>query len=148
MGFATAVKTCLSKYAVFQGRASRAEFWWFELFMFLVPVVVSIISALLLGNMMTEVVSENAGPMGHGWGMMWGVHSVGILPHLISLALVLPNLAVSVRRLHDVGRSGWWLLIAFVPVIGFLVLLYWCVQPSDPHANSHGPSPYPYLPGA
>ncbi|MDQ0506306.1 DUF805 domain-containing protein [Xanthobacter agilis] len=148
MDFGTAVKTCLSKYAVFQGRASRSEFWWFELFLLLVPLVIAILSALFMGQMMTEVMTENDGPMGQGWGMMWGVHSVGILPHLVSLALFLPTLAVTVRRLHDVGHSGWWVLILFLPVIGFLVLLFWFVQPSDPRDNAYGPSPYPYPPAA
>lgn len=147
MDFLTAIKTCLSKYAVFQGRASRSEFWWFELFLVLVPLVVSIVSALFFGQM-TRVVMHDAGPMGQGWGMMWGVQSVGILPHLVGLALFLPTLAVAVRRLHDVGRSGWWVLLLLLPFIGFLVLLFWFVQPSDPHDNAYGPSPYPYLPAA
>jgi uncharacterized membrane protein YhaH (DUF805 family) len=57
------------------------------------------------------------------------------------LALLLPGTGVGVRRLHDVGRSGWWMLLYFVPLIGFLVLLYWNVQPSQPHANAYGEVP-------
>ena len=63
-----------------------------------------------------------------------------------SLLLFLPSLAVAVRRLHDVGRSGWWLFIMLVPLFGFLLLLFWWVQPSEPRDNAHGPSPYPLLP--
>ncbi|MCZ2497319.1 DUF805 domain-containing protein [Xylophilus sp. Kf1] len=60
---------------------------------------------------------------------------------VVTLALLLPSCAVSVRRLHDIGRSGWWLLLQFVPLIGFLVLLFWHVQPSEPQDNAWGPPP-------
>ncbi|MFG1294335.1 DUF805 domain-containing protein [Xanthobacter variabilis] len=147
MNFSTAVKTCLSKYVVFDGRATRSEFWWFELFVLLLPIAVSIIVALFMGPMVGGMQTETFGPMGHGWGMaMWGSYGFGFLPHLVSLALFLPNLAVGVRRLHDVGRSGWWLLIMFIPLIGFLVLLFWWVQPSEPRDNAFGSAPYPLLP--
>ncbi|MFG1401925.1 DUF805 domain-containing protein [Xanthobacter sediminis] len=150
MDFITAVKTCLSKYAVFQGRASRSEFWWFELFLLLVALAVPFIVALLFGGVMTEHMSAEAmGETGHGWGMMWGVGgAAGAIPHLVNLALFLPALGVTVRRLHDVGRSGWWVLLMAVPLIGFLVLLFWFVQPSEPRANAHGPQPLPALPAA
>lgn len=60
---------------------------------------------------------------------------------IAALALLLPALAVGARRLHDVGRSGWWLVLYFVPFVGFLVLLYWNVQPSQPQANAFGEPP-------
>ncbi|WP_454917840.1 DUF805 domain-containing protein [Xanthobacter sediminis] len=148
MNFITAIKTCLSKYAVFQGRATRSEFWWFELFLVLVGLAVPLISVLLMGPVVTEHVTIDDGAMGHGWGVMWAMGSVGVLPHLVNLLLLLPALAVSVRRLHDVGRSGWWVLIIFLPLIGFLVLLFWAVQPSEPRDNAYGPAPYPLLPAA
>ena len=99
MGFGEAIKTCFSKYVDFSGRATRAEFWWFMLFSFIVMFVVGFFGK--------------------------------VLGAIVSLAFLLPTLAVDVRRLHDVGRSGWWILIAFVPIIGFLLLLYWAVKPSD-----------------
>ncbi|MFG1479950.1 DUF805 domain-containing protein [Xanthobacter sp. V4C-4] len=147
MDFITAIKTCFAKYAVFQGRATRSEFWWFELFLVLVALTVPLAVVLLMGPVVSERVTMD-GPMGHGWGMMWASGGPGILPHLVNLLLFLPALAVTVRRLHDVGRSGWWVLIMMLPAIGFLLLLFWWVQPSEPRDNAYGPAPYPLLPAA
>lgn len=58
---------------------------------------------------------------------------------LATLALLLPALAVGARRLHDVRKSAWFLLLGFIPVLGFLILVYWCAQPGDPQANEYGP---------
>ncbi len=109
MTFSESIRVCLSKYANFEGRASRPEFWWFFLFAVLVEAAASILN-----------------------------HSLGALA---VLALLLPGLAAGARRLHDVGRSAWWLLIWLVPVIGPLVLLYWFVQPSAPGSNAYGDPP-------
>ena len=113
MGFAEAVTQGLSKYATFSGRARRSEYWWFLLFIVLVYAAAIAADAAL------------------GLMVLYGV---------AFFALLLPNLAVSVRRLHDVGRSGWWLLLTLVP-FGALVLLLWAVQDSAPGPNEHGPSP-------
>ncbi len=102
MGIAEAVTTCFSKYVNFQGRAKRSEYWWFQLFIVIVYVVL-----LVLGSVMDPSI-----PM--------------ILLGIFGLAIILPTLAVSVRRLHDQDKSGWWVLITFVPAIGgiwFLVLM-------------------------
>jgi len=103
-----AVKTCLNKYADFNGRAARPEFWWFFLFQLVVYIVASLIHGL--------------------------VYWVAVA------ALLLPGLAVGVRRLHDIGKSGWWVLLALVPIIG-LVLLYFAAQPGQPGSNDYGPQP-------
>jgi uncharacterized membrane protein YhaH (DUF805 family) len=108
MDFVQATKTCFEKYATFEGRAGRPEFWWFFLAQFLIMLVAS-----MLGD---------------------------ILSAIAALALVLPGLAVGARRLHDIGKSGWFLLLGLIPFIGFLVLLYFFVQPSGP-ANSWGAGP-------
>ena len=106
----------LKKYAVFQGRARRAEFWYFVLFNFIISFVLAFIEGLL---------AENS----------------GVLTGLYSLAILIPNLAVSARRLHDTGRSGWWLLIGLIPLIGAIVLIvFWC-QDSQPGDNEYGPNP-------
>lgn len=97
MDFAQAIKSCLSQYATFTGRAPRSEFWWFVLFQLLV---------LLVSGFISEIVYAIA-----------------------ALALLLPILAVGARRLHDIGRSGWWQLLSLTG-IGGLVLIYWWVQPS------------------
>jgi len=114
VSFADAVRTVFSKYATFSGRARRSEFWWFTLFAIIVYIVVGIIDAAI----------KNA-----------------ILGIIVGLALLLPSLAVTVRRLHDTGRSGWWILIGLIPFVGAIVLLVFECQDSQPGANAHGPSP-------
>jgi uncharacterized membrane protein YhaH (DUF805 family) len=109
----------LKKYADFTGRARRTEFWMFALFNFIVSLVLGIIDV---------VVGTTA-------------NGVGILQLLYSLAVLIPGLAVSARRLHDTGRSGWWLLLGLVPCIGAIVLLVFCVQDSQPASNQYGPNP-------
>jgi uncharacterized membrane protein YhaH (DUF805 family) len=106
--FKKAVKTCLNKYADFNGRAARPEFWWFFLFQVGVYVVASLIHGL--------------------------VYWVAVA------ALLVPGLAVGARRLHDIGKSAWWLLLALVPILG-LVLLYFAAQPSQQGSNDYGPQP-------
>jgi uncharacterized membrane protein YhaH (DUF805 family) len=111
MDFVTSIKTCLAeKYAEFNGRASRPEFWWFMLFCFVV-------------NML-------AGMIFRGW-----------ISTLISLALLVPSLAVGARRLHDIGKSGWFQLLGIIPVIGWAILIYWTVQPGHAGANQYGDAP-------
>ena len=106
MTFVESIKTCLSKYAEFDGRASRSEFWWWVLFVFLVSAAASTISSTLSG--------------------------------LFSLAVLLPNIAVAARRLHDIDRSGWFQLVALIPLIGWILMIYWCVQESK-EPNRFGP---------
>ena len=111
----------LEKYATFAGRARRREYWCFFLFYLLIYFALSILDSLF-------------GAFDHrrGVGLLGGVFAVGML---------IPSLAVGVRRLHDVGRSGWWLLIPVVPVIGLLVLLVFALKDGDPGPNGYGPSP-------
>jgi uncharacterized membrane protein YhaH (DUF805 family) len=96
MGFGEAVRTCLRKYVDFNDRARRAEYWWFVLFAILVGVAAGILDRLIAGD-----VAMRQGPI-----------SV-----ITSLALLLPSLAVSVRRLHDIDRTGWWIVIFYVVVV-------------------------------
>lgn len=135
MTFGAAVQSCLSKYATFTGRAPRSEFWWFWVFTILVDIAAVILGSMFFTGSFREL---GMGGMAHGWYM---VAYSNWLPGLAHLLLFLPSLAVAVRRLHDVGRSGWWLLVIFVPLFGFLLLLFWWVQPSEPHANAHGGNP-------
>lgn len=120
MSFGAAVSTCFSKYATFSGRARRSEYWWFVLLYSVVYVVGVVITAVTANTSVSAL-----GPI---------VLVVGIL------ALVLPLIAVAIRRLHDTGRSGWWYLLGLVPLIGAIVLLVFYVEDSHP-ANQHGPSP-------
>lgn len=109
----------LKKYAVFDGRASRSEFWFFVLVNFLIAVVLGFIEGIL--GMSSEF----------GYGPITGLYT---------LAIFLPAVGVAIRRLHDTGRSGWWLLLSFVPFIGALVLLVFYVLDSEPGSNQYGDS--------
>jgi uncharacterized membrane protein YhaH (DUF805 family) len=132
MDFQTSIRTCLQKYATFTGRARRSEFWWFVLFGILVNIAASIVDSILFGH------SSYSGMMGGG-GMHMG-YDGGIIGSIASLALLLPNLAVGARRLHDIGRSGWWMLIALIPVIGWILLIVWYARQSDAGENAFGPA--------
>ena len=117
MSFQDAVRICLTqKYIDFSGRARRSEYWWYALFSFAVQAVVSVID--------------------RGLGSQF-------LGALVSLALLAPSLAVAVRRLHDTGRSGWWLLLVLLPIIGWIALLVFYLQDSQ-GPNAYGPSPKAY----
>jgi uncharacterized membrane protein YhaH (DUF805 family) len=110
----------MRKYAVFSGRAQRQEYWMF--------VLLNIIIVLVLGVIEGILDSDSGG-------------SRGVLGTLYGLAVLIPGLAVSVRRIHDTGQSGWWLLIVLIPVIGAIILLIFMVQSSRPTRNQYGPSP-------
>ena len=112
----------LRQYVDFDGRARRTEFWMFVLFSTIIAIVLGVIDSLL------------------GWTFVAGTTS-GWLGLIYSLAVLLPSLGVSVRRLHDTGRSGWWLLIGLIPVIGGIVLIVFCATPGNVGANSYGPDP-------
>lgn len=104
----------LKNYANFSGRASKSEFWYFVLANFIISFVLSLIDKAI---------------------------GIQILSGLYSLAVLVPGLAVSVRRLHDIGKSGWALLIALIPFVGAIILIVWDVQAGQPDANSYGEVP-------
>ncbi len=106
MGFTDAIKTCFNKYVDFSGRASRPEYWWYALFVFLVSLAISALSRSASG--------------------------------LFSLITLLPSLAVGARRLHDTDRSGWWLLLWIIPIIGWIVLLVFMVIEGTSGDNKYG----------
>ena len=125
----------MRKYVTFSGRATRSEFWWFYLFTVLVNLVAtsqasSFVPTLLDGQDMTE--NESLYFLNNFFFLY--------LSTITSLILLLPSLAVAVRRLHDVGRSGWWILIAFT-VIGIIPLLIWYVTDTKDEENVYGPNP-------
>lgn len=122
MSFGQAVSSVFSKYATFSGRARRSEYWYWILFVVLLSVVAS-----LLDNVLKLRVAEGTP---YGW-----------ITVIVSLALLIPGIAVTVRRLHDTDRSGWWYLLTFVCGIGALIVLVFCIIDGTPGPNKYGDSP-------
>ena len=114
MNFMTAVSTCFKKYATFSGRASRSEYWYFTLFYMVVSAVLSLI---------------------------FQDQSMSALSTVFSLVTLVPTLAVSWRRMHDIGKSGAWSLLVLLPIIGTIIVLIWECKDSQPGSNAYGPNP-------
>jgi len=104
----------LKQYAVFAGRATRKQYWMF----FLINLLVAI-----------------------GVGIVAGIIHLSWLSSLYTLALIVPSIAVAVRRLHDTNRSGWWVLIALIPVVGWVVIIVFLAQKGGQGDNQYGPKP-------
>ena len=147
MTFIESVKTCFRKYAVFKGRATRSEFWWFQLFVIVTTIVATMFDNLILGY-------------------DWLESDVTPMAVLVDTLTVVPIAAVTARRLHDVGRSGWWQLpnflfyllyldvfldgfssSGFMSILIFGATIYWfglllfLIKDSQPHTNAYGPNP-------
>jgi uncharacterized membrane protein YhaH (DUF805 family) len=111
----------LKRYADFSGRSRRKEYWLFLLFIILVSVGVGVVEAAL--------------------GLAGTVGPYGAVSLLFAIAIIVPSIAVGVRRLHDTDRSGWWILISFVPIVGSIVLLVFYVLEGTRGPNRFGPDP-------
>jgi uncharacterized membrane protein YhaH (DUF805 family) len=116
------VRAITQDYATFEGRARRKEYWLFVLFYCLTFAVLLIVDGI------TGLLDKAVGV-------------IGLFSGLFVVATLVPLLAVTVRRLHDTNRSGWWILVKVIPVIGAIVLLVFTVQDSQPGANRFGPNP-------
>lgn len=101
----------LKKYAVFKGRARRAEYWYFFLFNFIVTILLAVIDDS---------------------GTLYGIYGLGV---------IVPSVAVGVRRIHDIGKSGWWLFIAFIPIVGTILLILDLAKDSQSGDNKYGSNP-------
>ena len=110
----------LKKYAVFSGRARRKEYWMFVLFNTIISIVLGIIDEI---------------------ARLYITENLGILSTIYTVAVLLPSLAVAIRRLHDTDHSGWWLFIALIPFIGAIILIIFYVQDSQFGENRFGPNP-------
>ena len=121
MNFFNAIKICFSKYATFAGRSSRYEFWYFNLFLIIGSIIAAIIDIIIFPDL---------------------VGAFSPLSTVFSLALLLPFVAVTARRMHDVNRSGWWQLIPLT-IIGIIPYTYWVTKKSDPQDNNFGSSSLP-----
>lgn len=119
MNFQQAINSCFQKYAVFTGRASRSEYWYWTLFTIVVTAVFELFGIIFTTN---------------GSPALW----VSVLSGIFGLGVLLPGLAVSVRRMHDIGKGGGWIFINLVPLIGWIWFIVLCCTPSEPGANRFG----------
>jgi uncharacterized membrane protein YhaH (DUF805 family) len=116
MNFGQSISTCMGKYGTFKGRASRSEYWWFYLF-----------TALM-----------SSGSTGFASAMFsFGDPMVDIFSSIVSLALFVPSIAAGSRRLHDIGKSGWWQLLWIIPIIGWIPLIIWLATETKPEENKY-----------
>ena len=126
MGFGQAVSSVFSKYATFSGRARRAEYWWFLLFSIIVLTI-----ALVVDNALgLKVVDDTNISFTVGWVYV-----------IVVLLLAIPNIAVTVRRLHDTERSGWWYLLAVICGIGAIIVFVFCLIEGTSGPNKYGADP-------
>ena len=114
MSFGEAISKCLNEYVTFSGRARRSEYWYFFLFNLIASFVASALDMAM---------------------------NMAVLQVLVALGLLLPSISVTVRRLHDKDKSGWWWWLGLIPIIGWIVLLVWFVQKGTVGANRFGPDP-------
>ena len=117
MNFQSSIKTCFNKFAVFSGRASRSEFWFFVLFGFLGGIIAIIIDVMIIGYPY-----EENGPINL----------------IFSVAIIIPSIAVAARRLHDINKSGWWQLL-WITIIGGILLIIWHATEGENKKNKFGP---------
>ena len=127
MGFVESIKICFSKYFVFSSRSTRSEYWYFSLF-WVIGVIIVVLVDFALNPELLEL--ETA----------WYDQPIGPVELIFNLAVIVPYISVTIRRLHDVNRSGWWWLIP-ITIIGIIPYLYWMIKPSDTSTNKYGSKP-------
>ena len=118
--FPEAVKFGFQRCMDFKGRSSRAEYWQFSLFFLLVDIIATAVDTVALGS---------------------GLGDIGLVATVWELAILVPGLALAVRRLHDINRTGWWLLLWFVILIGWIILIVWAIKRGNDGPNKYGPDP-------
>jgi len=114
MGFGQAISAGFSNYVNFSGRACRSEYWYWILFIIIADIVAAIIDQAL---------------------------GIQLVTGLFGLVTIIPNIAIAIRRLHDLDRTGWWILLGFIPLIGWIILLIWYVTKGTDGPNRFGPDP-------
>jgi len=126
MDFQTGLRSFWKRYRDFGGRSRRSEYWFIQLFLVVTNIAVAIIDLALMGWDVDRFIANGGGGI---VGLVW------------ILVTIVPALAVLVRRLHDTGKSGWWVLVGFLPLVGAILLLVFTVTDSSPGENKFGPSP-------
>ncbi len=129
MTFKESVSTCFNKYVTFSGRAQRSELWWFVVFVMAGSAVAGWLDTAIFGQNVMMV------------GDMSFAYTVGVLGTIFSLATLLPSIAVYVRRPHDLDKSGWWILIGIIPLVGIIILIVWFASKGTEGDNRFGPDP-------
>lgn len=129
MSFGQAVASYFQNYVNFSGRAPRSAYWWVFLFNVIVAIVASILDQSLG---IAYTIQGPTGPMSLGYGPIYSIYL---------LAVLIPSLALSVRRLHDRDKSGWWFLLVFIPIVGAIILLVWFMLKGTEGDNRFGPDP-------
>lgn len=119
MGFGDAIQKCLQNYATFSGRAGRAEYWWFLLFTFCISAVFSSLTIIFAKITFLAAI-------------------LTAMNYLVSFALLIPTLAVSWRRMHDIGKGGGWYFIIYIPLVGTIIWIVWCCRKGEPYLNRFG----------
>jgi len=110
-----------NKYATFEGRARRKELWYFQLMAYVIA------TGLLFIDVLTGTFNSDVG--------------MGLLSGIYGVAIIIPHIAISIRRLHDTNHSGWWLLLVVIPIVGWIILIIICTRDSTPEQNKYGPNP-------
>ena len=130
MTFSKSIMVCFAKFATFKGRASRSEHWWFFFFAIVASNFLIIVDSSLLYQSTTSPLEQNE-----------GVELISVLVDLaVLISLIIPLYAVRVRRLHDIGKSGWWVLLE-ITIIGWIPLLIWLSREGDRATNNYGAPP-------
>jgi len=119
--FGEAINVAFSKYATFQGRASRSEYWWYTLFVCLLSIGTAVLDIIIFGMQTVDPMNPVA------------IQPIGLI---VSLGLIIPGLSIAARRLHDTGRSGWWILLSFT-IIGIIPLFIWYVSKGNDEQNKY-----------
>jgi len=127
MTFVEAIRSCYSNYFTFSGRSRRSEYWWFLLFCVIVAVVIGLV--------------EGGGTTHVGDGVAMAAYQGGPIATVWSLVNFFPSLSVAVRRLHDLDKSGWWVLLILIPLVGAIILIVWFATKGTSGGNRFGPDP-------
>ena len=127
MNFFESIQICFKKYFDSMGRASRSEFWYFTLFCIIANFIAITLSAILQGMTFDDVLNDES-------------NFLGIIDMIVYFILLIPMFTVTWRRMHDINRSGWWILIT-ITIIGILLLLYWYCKKGDEGENKFGNNP-------
>ncbi len=138
------VDTIKQRYAQFSGRASRSEFWYFVLFSMIISILLGILDSVLGTGYTYEMDTVTMATETAEAATVTVKQTIGYMQSLYGLLVLIPTIAVSIRRLHDTGKSGWWLLIGVIPIVNFIgifVLLFFYVQDSQLGDNEYGENP-------